>query len=90
MRNTTFGMLVLAGMMMTAGPLLAQSANRTGAPTTPVKVGATALAVEAPGVAKCRLHCQTQPNGSASTHSVRSVAEAGAQQSACAKKMVVR
>lgn len=88
MRITTFGTFVLAVTMMTAGPALAQSANRTSAPAAKVTRSA-ALAVEAPDVTKCRVHCQNLPQLGVG-HTVRTVSEAGARNTECAKKMVVR
>jgi hypothetical protein len=81
--------LVLLGLLAAAaGPVAAQSANRTppNAPPTPAKLGT--LATETDAVRQCRIHCDalaTSAWHASSPHP--SVAERAARQSECAKRM---
>jgi hypothetical protein len=80
---------VLLGLLTAAaGPVAAQSANRTppNVPITPAKGGA--LATETEAGRRCRVHCEALAASFWHVSSPRpSVAERAARQSDCAKRM---
>ena len=80
--------LVLLGLLIAAaGPVAAQSANRTppNVPTTPAKIGT--LATETEAGRRCRIHCDALATSLWHSSPHPSVAERAARQNDCAKRM---
>ncbi len=86
MRITRLSIALCAAVSMMSAPLSGQSASRS-APMTPPIAKSAAFPPEHQEVRGCRLHCDAQAT---SGKGVSSVAQNGARQTACARKMLKR